>query len=220
MEPTCEEYCSLKLLQCISYYRSVFWRSFLLLLICVGTAIILFLSSVDLWGPRVGDWLATPTYVEQADAVVVHGGNDDRTHYGFTLYHGGFAPEYWHTSFPYKKQFVVDTVVRHGIPLHALRVLDSHSTWDDGTQIAELSRLQDVQSILVVTDWWHSRRALCATQQQLGNSSVTIFYTALPDQAYGPDNWWRYTEGRSHVAQELIKFGYYWLRYGMNPWQC
>jgi len=169
--------------------------------------------------PRIGHWLAQLPHIERADAIVVLGGGSDRTLRGITLYKQGLAPAFWHTGNCESPQGNAQIAIQHGVPAEAIRVPVTHSTWEDGQAIAELAKEQKVQSILVVTDWYHSRRALSMIRKQLAGSGIHIYYDSPPAALYSPDNWWRYGEGRRTVLGELAKIGLYWVRYGVTPWQ-
>lgn len=183
--------------------------------------IILFITSPQ-WLPSIGRWLtmSTNTDLRQADAIVIHGGNPYRTDYGVALYRRGLAPELWHTSYANRYDLTELIVVNNdGVPQRAFHYLATTSTWSDGTEIAAAIRAQKLHSVIIVTDWWHSRRALCATEQQLGGYNVAIQFAPSASPA-GPDTWWKNPDIRKDVLSELVKLGYYAARYGMNPWGC
>jgi len=177
----------------------------------------------------IGYWLERPVELGQADAIVVLGGGwPERMLYGVTLYRQGWAPELWFTGnlpIPATSSFTAEQLVRdfasaQDVPGTAIRLLPTTNTWEDGREIATLARQEDVQSIIVVTDWHHSRRALCVIRKWLTGSNVTVFFSSPPILTSSPDNWWHYEEGLVAVTNELIKTGYYWWRYDMIPWQC
>jgi uncharacterized SAM-binding protein YcdF (DUF218 family) len=202
----------------------------------LAVVVVVALASADVWLPMIGHWLAMPaaTQIRHADAVVVHGGNPARTLYGMALYHRGLAPELWHTGYAANEVWLAKMVergilpsslrstatsVEATVPAQAFHFLTTTSTWSDGTEIAATIRAHKLRSVIVVTDWWHSRRALCATRQQLRGYDVDIAFAPSPSPA-GPENWWRSAEIRGNVVSELVKLGYYVVRYGMLPWGC
>jgi len=188
----------------------------------LALAAIMMRASAGTWLPAIGRWLAMPATVDlrRADVIVVHGGNVARRGYGIELYRRGLAPELWLTGYASGQAYTTKLMVKEGgIPQRAFRFLVTTSTWSDGKQIAAAIRARKLHSVLIVTDWWHSRRALCSTKQQLQGYDVEIIFEPSPAPA-GPDNWWENAEMRSHVVDELVKLGYYALRYGMAPWGC
>jgi uncharacterized SAM-binding protein YcdF (DUF218 family) len=187
-----------------------------------AAAVIVALATAGVWLPALGRWLALPATAEPhgADAIVVHGGNPARTEYGIELYQRGLAPELWHTGYSRNQAHTFLTVVTNGgVPTPAYHFLATTSTWSDGHEIAETIKNRKLHSVLIVTDWWHSRRALCATEQQLQGYDVAIEFESAPTPA-GVENWWRDSATRKEVLTELVKLGYYAMRYRMAPWGC
>jgi uncharacterized SAM-binding protein YcdF (DUF218 family) len=174
------------------------------------------------WLPRIGHWLEMPSQAAPADSVVVYGGGlrRDRPLHGIALYKQGLAPEYWHTGYVRSRDEVREFVLERGIPPEDFTWVVSHSTWTDGQGVVAQAQKRELDHLLLVTEWWHSRRALCAIQYPLADTAITVSFSAPPIREYGPDNWWLHPEGRYVVITELLKFGYYWLRYGMVPWDC
>ena len=109
--------------------------------------------------------------------------------------------------------------IEPAVPAQSFRFLVTTSTWSDGAEIAAAIRERKLHSVIIVTDWWHSRRALCATEQQLQGYDVAISFAPSPSPV-GPANWWQNAEIRDDVESELVKLGYYAVRYGMTPWGC
>lgn len=183
----------------------------------LGVLALLF-ATARLWLPKIGHWLAQPRHVTRVDAIIVLGGGDgERTMQALDLYKDGLAPELWHTGHGWNW---VELDIQQGVPREHIHLLPSTSTWEDAQAIAAFAQRQKVRRILVVTDWYHSRRALCTIQHHLAGSRIEIYNDSPPTSSDGPDNWWQSKSGRSQVLSELGKIVYYWLRYGLNPWQC
>ena len=186
----------------------------------ITIGILLLVLSSSAWLPAIGGWLAIPATLDlaSADAIAVHGGNPLRTDYALELYRRGLAPELWQTGYARTQSVFLETI-EHERPQQAFHFLTTTSTWSDGTQIAATIRSRKLHSVIIVTDWWHSRRALCSTEQQLQGYDVAISFESSPSPA-GPSNWWRNAEIRGDVSSELVKMVFYTLRYGMRPWGC
>jgi uncharacterized SAM-binding protein YcdF (DUF218 family) len=177
------------------------------------------LLSAHAWLPLVGALVGARENPGAADAIAVHGGSAARTAYGVALLRRGAAPQLWHTSYPRGEKRITARVLASGVPPASFRWLSSNSTWNDAEQFARQVREQRLDSILVVTDWWHGRRALCADRHNLRGEPITIHYTAAP-ATFGPENWWHDPKTRQNVLSELVKLAYYAVRYGMWPWRC
>lgn len=192
-------------------------------------ATILLAILVGLGLPQIGNWLDQPAELGHADAIVVlSGGGPGRMFHGIALYQQGWAPELWYTgdrpipamtSFT-DAQLARDFALAQGVPAEAIHLLPTTSTWEDGQEIASLAHQEDIHNIIVVTDWYHSRRALCVIKKGLADADVQVYFSSPPALTYGPDNWWQHEDGLVAVTNELIKFGFYWWRYGLIPWQC
>jgi len=44
-----------------------------------------------------------------------------------------------------------------------------------------------------------------------------MHHSAAPDPRYDASRWWRTEEGLVAVVNEVIKLGFYWVRYGIAP---
>ena len=176
---------------------------------------------------EIGHWLAQPPLIEQADAVVVLGGSPPRNQRGISLYMEGLASEFWHTGDVPRPgmpttyaESRAQIAIEHGVPAEAIHLLATSSTWEDGQQIAALAKERGTRTILVVTSWPHSRRALCTIKKHLADSEVSVYYARAENPAYRPDNWWLSRAGWRTVSAEVAKIGGYWVRYGVSPWHC
>ncbi len=181
------------------------------------------------WGiPRLGQWLTITPHPTKADAIVVLGGGDpERLDQAMALYRQGLAPEVWHTgSMEHPEDpgseaaYVVGIATTYGVPMVNLHLLTSTSTWEDAEAITTQALSEQSHSLLIVTDWYHSRRALCVINQQLAGTGIHVVYDLPPERDFRPDNWWRTSLGIRNVFSEVLKFGFYWLRYGLAPWRC
>jgi uncharacterized SAM-binding protein YcdF (DUF218 family) len=206
------------------------WIRRKLLFVC-GILVITILipsATVKLWGPLLGHWLARAPHPAQADAIVVLGGGDpERIEHAMDLYRRGLAREVWHTGAmdnPADPQsdasYVLRVAAENGVPAAMTHVLTSTSTWEDAEAITALASQQKVHSLLIVTHWTHSRRALCVIEDQLAGTGIQVYYDPPPTPSYTPDNWWQTPSGFGNAFLELMKVGFYWVRYGLAPWRC
>jgi uncharacterized SAM-binding protein YcdF (DUF218 family) len=164
--------------------------------------------------------------VNKADVIVVLGGGPGRIQQAIALYQEKLANELWHTgdvlSFGENTSYAriaAQLAVEQGVPSDAIHLLATTSTWEDGQAIAALAEERQVRSILVVTDWTHSRRALSVVRAHLAESEINVYYVPSTNSLYDPDNWWRHKLGRTEVLSELVKIGVYWWRYGVVAWR-
>jgi uncharacterized SAM-binding protein YcdF (DUF218 family) len=176
--------------------------------------------TAETWLAAIGRWLTYPPNAQAADVIAVYGGGRERTMYGSDLYQRELAPELWHTGYPKQRASVVALLTKRGLPRETIHYLSSHNTWEDGQAIATFAKQRHVQHILVVTSWFHSRRAICTIKRQLAGSGIEVSYDVPPARGGGPNDWWKRRSSRRQILSELIKLPYYWLRYGVAFWNC
>jgi uncharacterized SAM-binding protein YcdF (DUF218 family) len=174
-------------------------------------------------------WLErSPDPLAPADVIVVLGGDHPaRVLTAADLYTRGLAHELWITGDvpPPGARVSVAEAARYvaftrGIPYEHQVLLASTSTWEDAAQIRVAVERTRVRSLLVVTSWYHSRRAICVLKHQLADLDVLVRYMpstyTLPTSAH----WWKRPLGWWSAAREVVAFAYYGVRYGMPPWIC
>lgn len=182
----------------------------------------------ECWTCHVGEWLDIPAQVAHADAIVVLGGSPERLPAAIDLFHEGIAPELWYTGAREdsldpagnEARLAYKTTQEMGIPAEAITLLTTVSTWEDAQKIAATAHARGTRSILVVTDWYHGRRSLCAIYHHLQDDTVQVYYQPVETPGFGPDNWWVSTGGSKIVTTELYKTIFYWGYYGLVPWIC
>lgn len=191
-------------------------------------AIILILLTFRLWLPPLGYWLVITPHVGQADAIVVlAGGGPARMVHGINLYQQGLASKIWYTGdMPLPEmsgftdgQLARDFAVRQGVSPEDICVLKTSSTWEDGQQIAAMAQQKGVRRIVIVTNWYHSRRALAVIRKHLKHTGVKVYYSPPPTSSHCPERWWQRDETLVAVINEWIKSGWYVLKYVVVPWQ-
>jgi uncharacterized SAM-binding protein YcdF (DUF218 family) len=183
---------------------------------------------VKLCLPGLGQWLLSASDPSQADAIVVLGGGRERLGMAVRLYEQRLAPEIWYTGnytptgqiILNEPQLALRAAIEMGIPANDVHLLTTTSTWEDGQQIAAYAQARGVKSILLVTSWYHGRRGVCVVRHHLAGTGIQLSFQAASNATFGPDNWWRNEEGLMDVISEYIKFAFYWVHYGLAPWQC
>jgi len=160
-----------------------------------------------------------------ADAIVVlDGGFPLRNQHAIDLYREGWAREIWRTGDLPGGSVVLQKARRlalqQGVPETAFVPVATDSTWADGREIARMAQERHAQRLLIVTEWPHSRRAMCVINRHLAGTGVVAFYDGPRHPPYTPVNWWRDPEGRRIVSGEMLKTIYYLLRFGVTPWAC
>lgn len=206
----------------------IHWRRVLqAALISLVATLALALLTHTMWLSWIGNWLAIESDPRPADAIVALGSNAARANLAADLYLEGLAPEVWLTgdaASGIQREIGARAMARHarerGVPESAMLLLESTSTWEDGEAIAATTSKRGADSVIVVTNWYHSRRSMCVMRQQLEGSGVDVFYAAPPDPSYGPQRWWMSEHHRYAVLSEIAKLVLYWPVHGLDLRRC
>jgi len=177
--------------------------------------------------PVVGRWFVQTNELHKAEAIVVlAGGGPERLCYGMELYKRGLAPALWYTGdkpLETRSDFMdseqaLNFASRYGVQKEKIELLPSTSTFEDGKSIAALVNERKIKSVIVVTSWYHTRRAANVIKHSIADTNISVYVSSSTNLPFTPDNWWRDEEGLVAVVNEMIKMTLYWWRYGLAPW--
>jgi uncharacterized SAM-binding protein YcdF (DUF218 family) len=179
----------------------IFWRTVLTLLftmITLGAAAFLFPRQV----------LTIDSGEKTANVLVVLGGGDGRAERAADLYHEGAAPAVLVTGFG-DCESNVEVLIQRGVPAAAITAEPKAlTTYENVTYSLPLLRRMHAQRVIIVTSWYHSRRALACFEQLAPDLQ---FYSRPSYFEINPRNLNRagYSE---HVNIEYLKILVYWLK--------
>ena len=157
----------------------------------------------------ISDYLEVSDPPEKADVIVVLGtGDGPRLQWAAQLYSRGYAPRVLLTG--YINYAPADNFARdHGIPLeNVILERDSTTTYTNATCSAPILRGLGARKVILVTSWYHSRRAL------------QTFRRVLPDVRYVSVPASRDSEAvrRTIVGREFVGMVGYCLWRGISAW--
>lgn len=191
--------------------------------------IILVVWSLLAWA--AGQWLLAPAELEHADAIVVLSGSTvyrERAERAAQLYAEKRAPLVlltndtsqggWSTKLQRNPQFVErakEELVRRGVPESSILVVPGPvtSTYDEARAVREFVGGRKMQSLLLVTSAFHSRRTIWTFRKVLADREVRIGleFSGLPTKT-SSFFWWLTPAGWRDVAGEYVKMLYYRLK--------
>ena len=165
--------------------------------------------------PRVGAWATGDSgpVPDSVDAIVVLGGDHGRLEEGLRLLQAGVAAELWYTG---RGHDVISQVAEARVPRSAIRLLPSNSTWEDGEQVRNAVAATGAKRVLIVTSWYHGRRARRTIEKQARRVDVVFFHRLVAPLGYDGRNWWKVESGRHVLRSEVTKSFYYWFKYGVT----
>jgi uncharacterized SAM-binding protein YcdF (DUF218 family) len=150
----------------------------------------------------------------QADALVVLGGGSyERPARAAELFQSGAAPRII-VSGAGDSEHNKRLLVSKGVPPAAIELEGkSRSTKQNAQFSLPLLRALGARRVIIVTSWYHSRRALHAFQHYAPNLQ---FYSRPSYYGYTRTQWSR--EGvTGSIRGEFIKLAGYWVCYGICP---
>jgi uncharacterized SAM-binding protein YcdF (DUF218 family) len=149
-----------------------------------------------------------------ADAIVVlGGGSHERPQRAAELFQQGVAPRVI-VSGAGDDEINRRLLIRAGVPAAAIEVEgQSQTTRENAEFTLPLLRRANVRSAVLVTSWYHSRRALMTFEHFAPDlkfySRPSYFAFARPD--------WRRLGVEHKMELEFLKLPGYWICYGVNP---
>jgi len=174
--------------------------------------LLLLLGLTALWFPR--QILTVDSGPVKADAMVVLGGGmSERPERAAELFHEGEAPKILVSGFgdcgSNQRQ-----LEKRGVPGAAI-ILEpkSHTTRENAEFSIRLLQQMGAQRVIIVTSWYHSRRALECFEHYAPDMH---FYSRPSYSGYAPKDWKDKSIGH-YVKSEYAKLLGYWLCYGVCP---
>lgn len=168
------------------------------------------------WLPGFYTYLDVSQTPQPANAIIVLGGSGGRREQlAVELFKQGYAPLVLISGHAGSMEIGLN-LIRSVVPEAALIINDqATSTYDEAQQILILLSELDIQSALIVTDAFHTRRARATYLHVFGDHDIEIRMIS-PDPEIVPSNWWisKYSD---FVVTEYAKMLYYWVAYGVWP---
>ena len=153
--------------------------------------------------------VADPT--QKADVIVLLGGEDgSRVERAAALFKAGWAP---HVIVSGEHKMYLRQLIRSGVPESAIWVdTEARSTADNARFSIRIMRTHDCKSALLVTSWYHTRRARNCFRHFAHDLA---FYVQPTYQSPSVAKSW----GKPGlvILKEYPKMIWYWLRHGISP---
>jgi len=149
-----------------------------------------------------------------ADVLVVVGGAPtERPQRAAELYKAGRAPKII-LSGTGDGLFAEHMLETNGVPASAIvREGNSHTTFENAKFSIPLLRTMGAKRVIIVTSWYHSRRALACFKHFAPDIT---FYSRPSYYAYSRSEW-GHTGLHAYIKMEYLKIAGYWLWHGVCP---
>jgi uncharacterized SAM-binding protein YcdF (DUF218 family) len=105
-------------------------------------------------------------------------------------------------------------LLQAGVPAGAIQIEDKSQTTRENAEFSiKLLRAEKIHSAILVTSWYHSRRAL----KTFGHYAPELKFYSRPSYfAFARDDWKKSGINR-RMRLEFLKLPGYWIRYGVCP---
>ncbi len=165
-----------------------------------------------------------------ADALVVLGGGiETRFPHALELYQQGYADKILLTDlrpptlgipdFDCSERAIARAQRDFFEPGAPLAVVPSRSgrgcvsTFDEAWDLLAYSQSKGYARIIIVTDAFHTRRALYAFRKVFQGSGITVEAMGAPNAVFNERNWWRSDRGlKSYLLEPLLLTVYFFTR--------
>ncbi len=149
-----------------------------------------------------------------ADVIVVLGGGlHERPERAAELYQQHAAPRILITGAG-DDEINRLILLEHGVPARVIEVeARSKTTQENAEFTLRLLRAENVHRVILVTSWYHARRALKTFEHCAPDLT---FYSRPSYFAFAREAWPQRGNAR-RMWLEFLKLPGYWIRYGVNP---
>lgn len=189
------------------FARKIIFRAFLLFAVLTSIAAVI----VIYYPEKI---LCVDSGPANADVIVVLGGGlHERPARAAELFKAHAAPRIL-LSGEGDDEINRQLLLQAGVPANAIEVEGKSGTTQENAQFSlEKLRAEKVHRVLLVTSWYHSRRAL-KTFEHYGPDMN--FFSRPSYFAFDYADW-KDAKVRRKIRLEFLKLPGYWLRYGVNP---
>ena len=165
--------------------------------------------------------------LQKADAILVPGGGIGwRPIEAARLYQEGYAPKILvldvkrDTSVAMGLRESEGAVMRQvligkGVPATNIVTVGQgvSSTFGDINAACDWAKTSGAKRLIIPTDFFHTRRLKWVANKVLTRNGLESEVRAVIPPEYAPTNWWQHEEGVIMFQNELIKFGFYRVKY-------
>lgn len=188
------------------------WKQKWILRIALAAGIVFFsLGAAAFFFPQ--KFLCVDSGPVKADVIVIlGGGSHDRPEHAAGLFKEQVAPRIIVSGFG-DGEINRRILVEAGVPADAIQVEgESRTTKENAEFTIKLLREQRLNRVIIVTSWYHSRRALKTFEHFAPEMK---FYSRPSYFAFKRADWTRVLVRRIYL--EYVKLPGYWIRYGVCP---
>ena len=211
---------------CAKHRNRSLWRTGCLALALVLAAGLATLAlTYRCWLTAIATALALDEPPVCADAIVAVSGNQFRRQLAMDLYQSGYAGRlifnvsdttYYFGSAIDPVASILEAASRRGIPGDSIVVnKDISSTFEDALATRETVCRLGLNSLLVVTSYFNSRRTGVAYRRVMEGMELDLSFCSVPpgDEKMSLNRWWTRERELVTVVNEYLKLIFYYFKY-------
>lgn len=170
----------------------------------------------------VGAFLITGDWLKKSDVVVALGGGEEyRVEEAVRLINEGYGlwllltePGEVKPGQGMGSGFFRSAAMENGLSPHAILVTDGiqRNTSDEARAVLAMMQKHHFQSVIVVTDPYHTMRTRLIFRSVFKNSGLTVRVHPVPDHWYRSGTWFFYPLGWEQTIRESVKVAGFYLR--------
>jgi uncharacterized SAM-binding protein YcdF (DUF218 family) len=197
-----------------------------LLAVCAALLVVAWIFRAPLLVGLAKAWIVDDPLV-RADAIVILGGGiETRPFEAARLYQKALAPKILivkPNSGPTSTMGIrspeadvtEQILLNQGVPKTNIAVSghDAMNTYDESIAVRDWAGTNRNKSVIIVTDVFSTRRVRWLFRKQLKDTGVRVFVRAVPVREYKTEDWWQHEQGIVAFQNEVLKYGYYRLKY-------
>ena len=187
-------------------------RKWILLVVLVLAVLFLALAAVAFFLPQ--KLLCVDRGPVKADVIVILGGGlGERPERAAELFKGHDAPRIIVSGLG-DCEINRRILLKAGVPANAIQLEDkSRTTRENAEFTIQLLRAENVHRVILVTSWYHSRRALACFEHY----APEIQFYPRPSYFANSRADWPHKNFEHRIYLEYPKLAGYWLCYGVRP---
>jgi uncharacterized SAM-binding protein YcdF (DUF218 family) len=183
-----------------------------------------FVFRVPILRAAAGTWMINDPPAK-ADAIVILGGGANfRSFDAARLYQAGWAPlilvmnselratDRLGLTIP-EAELVRRILLTNAVPAEAIQIVGTNltSTRDEALTLREWLKDSHASSFLIPTGPFHSRRVRWVFRKAFGDAATRLTVTSIDPKEC--QDWWQHERTLIDFQNEVVKFGYYLVRY-------
>ncbi len=187
-------------------------------------AVVMLLLTHSLWLPFIGRFLVVSDPLRPSDAVVaLSGGERERVAHAVSLLNQDRACWFVATNMDFEVpgvrvsygELIRQEAILQGVPRDRTLIAPGtvETTCEEALAVRELAQEQRWDSLIVVTDPYHTRRTRMIFRDTFRDTNIAVIVRPANEHPYRPDSWWKSKDGLRDTWTEYLKLLLYAVGY-------